>query len=90
LKFGKRLLQVHEKSVNLAVLGEVWKILSLIPVVLSIINFWLHILQAPENGLLYDAYLSSYDQFYKGANDKWFHIVKLLTKNLVLNNICKR
>jgi hypothetical protein len=80
LKFCKRILKVNEKSVNLAVLGELGKVPSIIPVISSIVNFWIHVIQSPEDGLLFDAYLSSYDRFYKGSGNKWFQIIKFLSQ----------
>ena len=80
LKFGKRILSVHEKSVNLAVLGELGHFPAMLSVLCKVINFWVHILRSPEDSLLYDAYLCSYNQFYKrNTHDKWFQLVKLLS-----------
>lgn len=82
LKFDKRILQVHEKSVNLAVLGELGHSPSMISVLYNIVNFWVHIIQSPENGLLYDAYLCSYDQFFRNnSSNKWFQVIRLLCDN---------
>ena len=82
LKFDKRLLHVPERSINLATLGELGHYPPIVSVLCKIVNFWLHILQSSDKGLLYDAYLCGYDQFYKNnTSNKWFQIIKLLSSS---------
>ena len=81
LKFCKRILGVHEKACNLAVLGELGQPPPIIPILVKCINFWLHILQSPEGSFLYDAYLCSYETFFKNGKDKWFQLIKHLSQN---------
>ena len=81
LKFCKRLLGVHEKSVNLAVLGELGQIPPIVNTLTRCINFWLHILQSSTDSILYDAYVSSYKDFYDNNKDKWLQLIKFLCLN---------
>jgi hypothetical protein len=80
LKFCKRLLGVHEKSVNLAVLGELGQLPTMVNVLTQCINFWFHILQSPVNSFLYDSYICGYKDFYDGAPNKWFQLIKFLSQ----------
>ena len=87
IKFDKRLLKVHDKAVNLAVLGELGHFPTILPILCNIVNFWVHILQSPEDSFLYDAYLCSYQNFFKNNScNKWFQLVKFLSKSYPMLN----
>jgi len=78
LRFCKRQLKIHDRSVNLSVLGELGQVPSIVSVLVSLINFWLHILDSKDS-LLFDAYLCSYDQYFQDSKNKWFQIIHYLS-----------
>jgi hypothetical protein len=65
---------VHEKSVNLAVLGELGQMPTMVNVLVQCINFW------SVNSFLYASYLCGYNDFYDSAKNKWFQLIKLLSQ----------
>ena len=86
MKFCKRLLKVHEKSVNFAVLGELGHIPPIISILTQLVNFWIHILHSPTDSILYDAYICSYNIYYESSkyssyNNKWFQLIHYLARS---------
>jgi hypothetical protein len=52
----------------------------MVNVLAQCIYFWFHILQSPVNSFLYDSYICGCKDFYDGAPNKWFQLIKLLSQ----------
>ena len=87
MKFCKRLLGVHEKAVNLAVLGELGQLPFIVNSLQQCINFWLHILASPSDSLLHNAYLNTYKDNYEGSDNKWMMLIRYTCKTFGLDQI---
>ena len=55
-KFGRITLSVHSKTSNAATMGELGRFSIMISIIMSVMNYWNHILLNRENKLLQAAY----------------------------------
>jgi len=73
-------LGVNKYTTNMAIYGETGSYPLYTNVLKSMLSFWLHVLKAPTNSLLYAAYKTDLDLINKGNNSTWAYGFKKIMK----------
>ena len=86
MRFSKRVLVVHSKACNFAVVSELGQSPLIISVLANCINFWLHTIQSNTDSLLQKAYR---EQMGSSVNNKniWEQFVRSLLYDLGFSHI---
>lgn len=76
-KFCKRLLGVHKKSTNFAVFSELGRIPYYVNIIVSMLKYWHHLEQLPNDSLLFNALKESKDAHFANRNT-WYSSIDQL------------